>query len=68
MNMDWIVSKKKEDFLERDPLRDPIPLDMIEKIRWTLVNDKETILPEGLYIVEKALKQPPMSHRHTSSY
>ena len=71
MNMDWIVSKKKEDFLGKRSFTRP---DTIrpdrKKFVGLLVNDKKTVLPEGSHIVEKALKQPPMKMlgHVTSSY
>ena len=71
MNMDWIVSKKKEDFLGKRSFTRP---DTVrhdrKKFVGLLVNDKKTILPEGSHIVEKALKQPPMKMlgHVTSSY
>ena len=71
MNMDWIVSKKKEDFLGKRSFTrsDTIRHDR-KKFVGLLVNDKKTILPEGSHIVEKALKQPPMKMlgHVTSSY
>ena len=71
MNMDWIVSKKKEDFLgKRSFTRFDTVRDDRKKFVGLLVNDKKTILPEGSHIVEKALKQPPMKMlgHVTSSY
>ena len=71
MNMDWIVSKKKEDFLGKRSFTRP---DTVrhdrKKFVGLLVNDKKTILPEGSHIVEKGLKQPPMKMlgHVTSSY
>ena len=71
MNMDWIVSKKKEDFLGKRSFTRP---DTIrpdrKKFVGLLVNDKKTVLPDGSHIVEKALKQPPMKMlgHVTSSY
>ncbi len=71
MNMDWIVSKKKEDFLgKRSYTRSDTVRHDRKKFVGLLVNDKKTILPEGSHIVEKALKQPPMKMlgHITSSY
>ena len=71
MNMDWIVSKKKEDFLgKRSFTRSDTVRHDRKKFVGLLVNDKKTILPEGSHIVEKALKQPPMKMlgHVTSSY
>ncbi len=71
MNMDWIVSKKKEDFLgKRSYTRSDTIRHDRKKFVGLLVNDKKTILPEGSHIVEKALKQPPMKMlgHITSSY
>ena len=71
MNMDWIVSKKKEDFLgKRSFTRTDTVRHDRKKFVGLLVNDKKTILPEGSHIVEKALKQPPMKMlgHVTSSY
>ena len=71
MNMDWIVSKKKEDFLgKRSFTRSDTVRHDRKKFVGLLINDKKTILPEGSHIVEKALKQPPMKMlgHVTSSY
>ena len=71
INMDWIVSKKKEDFLgKRSFTRSDTVRHDRKKFVGLLVNDKKTILPEGSHIVEKALKQPPMKMlgHVTSSY
>ena len=71
MNMDWIVSKKKEDFLgKRSFTRSDTVRHDRKKFVGLLVNDKKTVLPEGSHIVEKALKQPPMKMlgHVTSSY
>ena len=71
MNMDWIVSKKKEDFLgKRSFTRSDTARHDRKKFVGLLVNDKKTVLPEGSHIVEKALKQPPMKMlgHVTSSY
>ena len=71
MNMDWIVSKKKQDFLGKRSFTRPDTLRSDrKKFVGLLVNDKKTVLPEGSHIVEKALKQPPMKMlgHVTSSY
>jgi sarcosine oxidase subunit alpha len=71
MNMDWIVSKKKQDFLgKRSFTRSDTLRSDRKKFVGLLVNDKKTVLPEGSHIVEKALKQPPMKMlgHVTSSY
>ena len=61
LNMDWIVSKKKEDFLgKRSFSRADTSRNDRKKLVGLLVNDKTTVLPEGSHVVEKAKSQPPM--------
>ena len=59
--MEWIVSKKKEDFLgKRSFSRSDTSRNDRKKLVGLLVNDKTTVLPEGSHIVEKSKSQPPM--------
>ena len=61
LNMEWIVSKKKEDFLgKRSFSRSDTSRNDRKKLVGLLVNDKTTVLPEGSHIVEKSKSQPPM--------
>ena len=71
LNMDWIVSKKKEDFLgKRSFIRSDTAREDRKHLVGLLINDKKTVLPEGSHIVEEASKKPPMkmSGHITSSY
>ncbi len=71
MNLDWLVSKKKEDFLgKRSHTRPDTLREDRKKFVGLLVNDKKTVLPEGSHIVEEAKSQPPMKMigHVTSSY
>ena len=61
INMEWIVSKKKEDFLgKRSFARTDTARHDRKQLVGLLVNDKKTILPEGSYVVDKLKPQPPM--------
>ena len=71
LNMDWIVSKKKEDFLgKRSFLRPDTAKNGRKQLVGLLINDKKTVVPEGSHIVEEVSKQPPMKMEGhiTSSY
>ena len=61
LNMDWIVSKKKDDFLGKRSFSrlDTNRIDR-KQLVGLLVNDKKTILPEGCYIVDEVKPRPPM--------
>ena len=61
INMDWIVSKKKDDFLGKRSFSrsDTIRTDR-KQLVGLLVNDKKTVLPEGSYVVDEAKPRPPM--------
>ena len=53
INMDWIVSKKKEDFLgKRSFSRSDTRRTDRKQLVGLLVNDKKTVLPEGSYVVD----------------
>jgi sarcosine oxidase subunit alpha len=71
LGMDWIVSKKKTDFLGKRSLTRS---DMLREDRKQLVGlltkDPDFVLPEGAQIVEQVLKKPPMRMvgHVTSSY
>ena len=61
INMDWIVSKKKEDFLgKRSFSRSDTRRTDRKQLVGLLVNDKKTVLPEGSYVVDEAKPRPPM--------
>jgi sarcosine oxidase subunit alpha len=61
INMDWIVSKKKEDFLgKRSFSRSDTRRTDRKQLVGLLVNDKKTVLPEGSYVVDVAKPRPPM--------
>ena len=71
LNMDWIVSKKKEDFLgKRSFIRSDTARENRKHLVGLLINDKKTVVPEGSHIVDEASKKPPMkmSGHITSSY
>jgi sarcosine oxidase subunit alpha len=71
LGMDWIVSKKKPDFLGKRSLTRS---DMLREDRKQLVGllakDPDFVLPEGAQIVAQVLKKPPMTMigHVTSSY
>jgi len=72
LGMDWIVSKKKKDFLGRRSLERP---DMLKPDRKQLVGlvteDPREVLPEGAQLVESHAATPPpvpMLGHVTSSY
>ncbi|MFO0996816.1 MAG: sarcosine oxidase subunit alpha family protein [Alphaproteobacteria bacterium] len=71
LGMDWIVSKKKTDFLGKRSLTRS---DMLREDRKQLVGlltkDPDFVLPEGAQIVQQVLKKPPMTMigHVTSSY
>ncbi len=71
LGMDWIVSKKKTDFIGKRSLTRP---DIIKPDRKQLVGlltgDPKEVLPEGAHLVEGAVGQPPvpMLGHVTSSY
>ena len=61
LNMDWIVSKKKEDFLgKRSFSRPDTTREDRKQLVGLLVNDKKTVLPEGSHIVDEVKPMPPM--------
>ena len=61
LNMDWIVSKKKEDFLGKRSFSRPDTMRSDRKqLVGLLVNDKKTVLPEGCYVVDNIKPRPPM--------
>ncbi len=69
--MDWIVSKKKPDFIGKRALARP---DIVKSDRKRLVGllteDPNEVIPEGAQIVERVLPEPPMEMigHVTSSY
>ncbi|MBL6598741.1 MAG: sarcosine oxidase subunit alpha [Alphaproteobacteria bacterium] len=69
--MDWIVSKKKPDFIGKRALLRP---DIVKVDRKRLVGllteDPNEVIPEGAQIVERLLPEPPMEMigHVTSSY
>jgi len=71
LGMDWIVSKKKKDFIGKRSLSRP---DMLKPDRKQLVGlmtqDPREVLVEGAHLVERVLPQPPMAMvgHVTSSY
>jgi sarcosine oxidase subunit alpha len=71
LGMDWIVSKKKKDFLGKRSLT---RADMVREDRKQLVGlltkDPNLVLPEGAQIVDQILPKPPMKMvgHVTSSY
>ncbi len=61
VNMDWIVSKKKDDFIgKRSFTRSDTSRAGRKQLVGLLTIDPEIILMEGAYAVEKPLPQPPM--------
>jgi sarcosine oxidase subunit alpha len=62
LGMDWIVSKKKKDFIGKRSLSRP---DMLKPDRKQLVGllteDPKEVLPEGAQLVERVLPKPPMA-------
>ena len=55
INMDWIVSKKKEDFLgKRSFSRSDTRRTDRKQLVGILVNDYKTVLPAGSYVVDDA--------------
>lgn len=71
LGMDWIVSKKKPDFIGKRSLT---RTDMVKSDRKQLVglltDNPDEVLPEGAQLVEQVLAQPPMTMvgHVTSSY
>ena len=69
--MDWIVSKRKPDFIGKRALARP---DIVKPERKRLVGllteDPSEVIPEGAQIVERVLPEPPMEMigHVTSSY
>ena len=61
LGMDWIVSKKKKDFIGKRSLTRP---DMLKPDRKQLVGllteDPQEVLPEGAQLVDRILPKPPM--------
>lgn len=71
MNMDWIVSKTKEDFLGKRSLsRSDTSRAGRPQFVGLLTNDPLQVLPEGAHIVAEVRDQPPMPTigHVTSSY
>lgn len=71
LGMDWIVSKRKPDFIGKRALARP---DIVKSDRKRLVGlltvDPNEVIPEGAQIVERLLPEPPMEMigHVTSSY
>ena len=70
LGMNWIVSKKKDDFLgRRSHSRSDIVRDGRKQLVGILTEDPNVVLPEGAHLVEKAGRPPlPMLGHVTSSY
>lgn len=71
MDMDWIVSKTKGDFLgRRSFLRSDTKREGRPQFAGLLTNDPEVVLPEGAHIVAEVSDAPPMQTlgHVTSSY
>jgi sarcosine oxidase, subunit alpha len=71
VGMDWIVSKKKKDFLGRRSFtRSDTAMEGRKQLVGLLADDPRFVLPEGAHIVEELKPQPPMQAigHVTSSY
>jgi len=71
VGMDWIVSKKKEDFLgKRSHSRSDTARPGRKQLVGILTDDPNFVLPEGAHLVKEAKKAPPMDTigHITSSY
>ena len=71
MDMDWIVSKTKEEYLgNRSQLRSDTKRDKRPQLIGLLTDDPTVVLPEGAHIVAEVLDAPPMPTigHVTSSY
>lgn len=71
LGMDWIVSKKKADFLgKRSLTRSDIVRTGRKQLVGLLTEDPQTVLPEGAHIVAEVRSAPPMPMlgHVTSSY
>ncbi|MEM7376694.1 MAG: sarcosine oxidase subunit alpha family protein [Pseudomonadota bacterium] len=71
LGMDWIVSKKKPDFLGKRSLsRSDTARDGRKQLVGLLTEDPELVLPEGAHIVSEVRDAPPMPMlgHVTSSY
>lgn len=70
-NLEWLVSKKKTDFLGKRSLRrsDSARADRKQLVGLAAI-DKTTVLPEGSHVIESSHVKPPMSTlgHITSSY
>jgi len=71
LQMDWIISKKKYDFIgKRSLYRSDTMRENRKQLVGLLTNDPKEILEEGAQIVEKVKSKPPMDMigHVTSSY
>ena len=71
LGMDWIVSKKKKDFIGKRALSRPDTVrDDRKQFVGLLTEDPETVVPEGAQIVSQVWPKPPMPMEGhvTSSY
>jgi sarcosine oxidase subunit alpha len=71
VDMDWIVSKKKKDFLgKRSFTRSDTAREGRKQLVGLLAQDPNFVLPEGAHIVDEAKAKPPMKAlgHVTSSY
>ncbi len=71
LGMDWIVSKKKKDFIgKRSLARSDTSRPDRKQLVGLLTEDPEIVLPEGAQLVDKVLDKPPMPMigHVTSSY
>jgi len=71
LGMDWIVSKKKKDFIGKRALSRPDTLrDDRKQLVGLLTENPETVVPEGAQIVSEVWPKPPMPMEGfvTSSY
>lgn len=71
LGMDWIVSKKKKDFLGRRSFaRSDTARPGRKQLVGLLTKDPNFVLPEGAHLVEEVLPKPPMKTlgHVTSSY
>ena len=71
LGMDWIVSKKKKDFIGKRALSRPDTVrDDRKQLVGLLTEDLETVVPEGSQIVSEVWPKPPMPMEGfvTSSY
>ncbi|MEQ9491881.1 MAG: sarcosine oxidase subunit alpha family protein [Alphaproteobacteria bacterium] len=71
LGMDWIVSKKKEDFLgKRSHSRSDTSRPGRKQLVGVLTDDPNFVLPEGAHLVREAKSAPPMETigHITSSY